>query len=239
MKQRQIRPRISGKLLSAYYNLIKEERRILVIGDLHEPFTHPEYLDFCLTQYENFNCNQVIFIGDIIDSHGWSYHEHDPDGMGAGDELSLAIKKVAKWYQAFPNADVCTGNHDKLASRKMFTSGLPQKWIRGYNDVLNTPKWNWVESVEYDNVLYEHGEGSKAFMKARNNMLSSVCGHHHTDSGVMWYVGKKFRVFGMQTACGIDIKSYSVAYAKNFKRQALGCGIVLGGHTPINRMMDL
>ncbi len=239
MKQRQIRPRISGKLLSAYYNLIKEERRILVIGDLHEPFTHPEYLDFCLTQYENFNCNQVIFIGDIIDSHGWSYHEHDPDGMSAGDELSLAIKKVAKWYQAFPNADVCTGNHDKLASRKMFTSGLPQKWIRGYNDVLNTPKWNWVESVEYDNVLYEHGEGSKAFMKARNNMLSSVCGHHHTDSGGMWYVGKKFRVFGMQVGCGIDIKSYAAAYAKNFKRQALGCGIVLGGHTAINRLMDL
>jgi predicted phosphodiesterase len=239
MKQRQIRPRISGKLLSAYYNLIKEERRILVIGDLHEPFTHPDYLDFCLTQYENFNCNQVIFIGDILDSHGWSYHEPDVNFMSAGDELNLAIKKVAKWYQAFPNADICIGNHDRLASRKMMTAGVPQKWIRGYNDVLNTPKWNWVESVEYDNVLYEHGEGSKAFMKARNNMLSSVCGHHHTDAGVMWYVGKKFRVFGMQVGCGIDIKSYAAAYAKNFKRQALGCGIVLGGHTAINRLMDL
>lgn len=236
---KQIRPRISGKLIPAYYNLVKDERRILIIGDLHEPFTHPNYLDFCLNQYENYNCNQVIFIGDIIDSHGWSYHEHDPDGMSSRDELSLAIKKVAKWYKAFPFADVCIGNHDRMASRKMFTAGVPQKWIRGYNDVLNTPKWNWVEAVEYDDVLYEHGEGSKAFMKARNNMVSSVCGHHHTDSGVMWYVGKKFKVFGMQVGCGIDIKSYAVAYAKHFKRQALGCGIVLGGHTAINRMMDL
>ena len=237
--KKQIRPRISGNLVAAYCNLIKDERKILVIGDLHEPFTHAKYLDFCLNQYRNYNCNQVIFIGDIIDSHGWSYHEHDPDGMSSKDELNLAIKKVAKWYDAFPDADVMIGNHDRMASRKMFTAGVPSKWIKGYNEVLNTPKWKWHESIEYDGVLYEHGEGSKAFMKARNNMLSSVCGHHHTDAGVMWYVGKKFRVFGMQVGCGINIKSYAVAYAKNFKRQALGCGIVLGGHTAINTLMQL
>ena len=196
-------------------------------------------MDFCQNQYRNYNCNQVIFIGDIIDSHGWSYHEHDPDGMSSKDELNLAIKKVAKWYDAFPDADVMIGNHDRMASRKMFTAGVPSKWIKGYNEVLNTPKWKWHESIEYDGVLYEHGEGSKAFMKARNNMLSSVCGHHHTDAGVMWYVGKKFRVFGMQVGCGINIKSYAAAYAKNFKRQALGCGIVLGGHTAINTLMQL
>ena len=153
--------------------------------------------------------------------------------MSSKDELNLAIKKVAKWYDAFPDADVMIGNHDRMASRKMFTAGVPSKWIKGYNEVLNTPNWKWHESIEYDGVLYEHGEGSKAFMKARNNMLSSVCGHHHTDAGV------KFRVFGMQVGCGINIKSYAAAYAKNFKRQALGCGIVLGGHTAINTLMQL
>ena len=131
--KKQIRPRISGKLIAAYCNLIKEERRILIIGDLHEPFTHPDYLDFCVNQYQNFNCNQVIFIGDIIDSHGWNFHESDPDGMSPGDELSLAIKKVAKWYQEFPNADVCIGNHDRMASRKVFSAGVPQQWLRSYN----------------------------------------------------------------------------------------------------------
>ena len=43
----------------------------------------------------------------------------------------------------------------------------------------------------------------------------------------------------MQVGCGTDIKSYAAAYAKNFKRQALGCGIVLGGHTAINTLMQL
>jgi len=235
----QERPRLSGNKLAAYNHLTKKERRILVVGDLHEPFTHPDYLDFCKQTYSNYNCNQVIFIGDQIDSHGWNFHESDPGGMSPIDELNLAIKKIAKWYEAFPVADVMIGNHDRMASRKMFSAGVPQKFLRSYNDILNTPKWNWLESIEYDDVLYEHGEGSKAFMKARNNMISSVCGHHHTDCGIVWYVGKKFRVFGMQVGCGIDIKSYAVAYAKNFKRQALGCGVVLGGHTAINCLMDL
>ena len=104
-----------------------QARNILVIGDLHEPFCLDEYLDFCIEQYEKYNCNQVIFIGDIIDAHGWSYHEQDPDGLSAGNELSLAIKKVAGWYKAFPEADVCIGNHDRLAARKAFTGGIPSK----------------------------------------------------------------------------------------------------------------
>ena len=31
----------------------------------------------------------------------------------------------------------------------------------------------------------------------------------------------------------------AAAYAKNFKRQAIGCGVVLGGHTAINVLMEL
>ena len=34
-------------------------------------------------------------------------------------------------------------------------------------------------------------------------------------------------------------KTYAAAYAKNFRRQAIGCGVVLGGHTAINCMMEL
>ena len=159
--------------------------------------------------------------------------------MSPGDELSLAVKKVAFWHAAFPKADVMIGNHDRMSSRKVFTAGVPQKWLRSYNEVLKTPGWNWRENIVYDDVLYEHGEGGQAQTKAKNNMMSSVCGHTHTEAYVRWYVGKKFRVFAMQTGCGIDIKAYSMVYAKNFKRQALGCGVVLGGHTAFNCMMDL
>tara|TARA_R100000655_G_scaffold15840_1_gene34926 strand:- start:956 stop:1675 length:720 start_codon:yes stop_codon:yes gene_type:complete len=215
-------------------------RNILVIGDLHEPFCLDGYLEFCVEQYKKYNCNQVIFIGDILDSHAMSFHESDPDGMSAGDELEETIKKVQKWYEAFPVADVCIGNHDRMASRKAMTGGIPKAWIKSYNEVLNTPKWNWVESIVYDDVLYEHGEGGQAQTKAKNNLMSSVCGHTHTEAYCRWFVGKRFRVFGMQVGCGVDASTYAAAYAKNFKKQAIGCAVVLnGGKLPINLLMSL
>ena len=216
-----------------------KERRILVIGDLHCPFEREDYLDFCLETYHKYNCNQTIFIGDIIDNHAYSYHEPDPNGLSAGDELELAKKHVAKWYKEFPVADITIGNHDRMASRKAMTGGIPKQWIKSYNDVLNTPNWNWVESIVYDEVLFEHGEGGQSRSKAKNNMMSSVCGHTHTEAYVQWFVGKKYKVFAMQTGVGVDHKSYAAAYAKNFKRQAIGCGVVIGGKTAINCMMEL
>ena len=217
-----------------------EVRNILIIGDLHEPFCLDEYLAWCIDQYETFNCNHTIFIGDIIDSHGFSYHEPDPDGMSAGDELKYAIKRIKRWYEAFPDADVCVGNHDRMASRKSMTGGIPSAWIRSYNEVLGTPNWNWVESIVYDDVLYEHGEGGQAQTKAKNNLMSSICGHTHTEAYCRWYVGKKYRIFAMQVGCGVDAKSYAAAYAKNFKRQAIGCAVVLNNGTlPINLLMPL
>ncbi len=217
-----------------------DTRNILIVGDLHEPFCLDGYLEFCQEQYESHNCNQVIFIGDILDNHAFSYHESDPDGMSAGNELQESIKKIQKWYEAFPKADVCIGNHDRMCSRKRFTAGIPNAWIKSYNEVLGTPNWNWVESVVYDNVLYEHGEGGQAQTKAKNNLMSSVCGHTHTEAYCRWYVGKKYRIFGMQVGCGVDSKSYAAAYAKNFKKQAIGCSVVLNNGTlPINLLMPL
>lgn len=232
------RPRLKGNRRANYEYFNQKERRILVIGDLHCPFDLDAYLQHCQRVYAQYNCNQVVFIGDIIDSHASSYHETDPDGMSAGDELQFAIERVRRWRDAFPVADVCIGNHDRIVMRKAFSSGVPKAWIKSYNEVLGT-RWNWVESVMYDDVLYEHGEGGQAKTKAKNNMLSSVCGHTHTEAYCLWHVGKRYRVFGMQVGCGIDFKSYAAAYAKNFKRQAIGCAVVLGGHTAVNCLMDL
>jgi len=239
MSFNDFRPRLRGNRKAAYDNITKDEKRILVIGDLHAPFTLPNYLNFCIDVYAKYNCNQVVFIGDIIDNHYSSFHTTDPDGLGGGDELDLAVKDIALWYRQFPVADVMIGNHDRMIMRRAFDSQIPQRWIKSYNDVLGTPNWRWLENVIYDDVLYEHGEGGQAATKARHNMMSSVCGHTHTVAYVQWYVGKRFRVFGMQVGCGIDAKSYAAAYAKNFKRQAIGCGVIIGGHTAINCLMKL
>jgi len=232
------RPRLSGNKKLAYENLTTNERRILVIGDIHAPFELKGYFEFCKETYSKYNCNQVIFIGDIIDNHYSSFHVSDPDGMGGGDELDYAINDISKWVEAFPVADVLIGNHDRIIMRKAFDSQIPKRWVKSYNDVLGT-NWNWVDRIVYDNVQYVHGEGGTARTKSKNDMMSTVQGHIHTQAYVEWSVGRNFKVFGMQVGCGVDGTSYAAAYAKNFKKQAIGCGVVLGGHTAINRLMDL
>jgi len=235
---KEIRPRINAQQKRALDYLRTKERRILVIGDLHCPFELDGYFDFCLDTYDRFACNQVIAIGDILDNHYASYHETDGNGMSGGYELQEAIKHVDKWAQAFPVADVIIGNHDRLIMRKAFSSSVPREWIKDYNEVLGT-SWNWVERIEYDGVQYVHGEGGTARTKAKNDMQSTVQGHIHTQAYVEWLVGNRSKIFGMQVGCGIDRDSYAAAYAKHYKKQAIGCGVVIGGHTAINCLMPL
>ena len=219
-----------------------DTRNVLVVGDLHEPFCLDSYLDFCIEQYENYNCNQVIFIGDIIDNHFSSYHETSADGMGGADELELAINRISRWYKTFNKKDtkVIIGNHDRIIMRKAQTSAIPSKWIKSYKEVLEVPNWDFVERYEQDNVQYIHGEGGTARTKCRADMMNTVQGHLHTQCYTEHYVGKNFRVFGTQVGCGINHKSYAMAYAKYGKRPAVGAAVVLNnGKTPINLLMPL
>jgi len=235
------RPRLSGKRLAAYNHITKKESRILVIGDLHCPFDLDEYFDFCKETYEKWNCNQTILIGDVIDNHYSSYHETSisDELLTGGQELELAIERLQRYYKEFPVADVILGNHDRLISRKSQTSAIPSKWIKSYKEVLEVPSWNFTERIEYDGVQYIHGEAGTARTKSKADMQSTVQGHLHTQAYSEFSVGRNFKIFGTQTGCGIDFDSYAMAYAKAGKKPAIGCAVILGGHTPINCMMDL
>ena len=218
----------------------KEARNILVIGDLHEPFCLDSYLDFCKEQYEIYECNQVIFIGDVIDNHFSSYHETSADGMGGADELEYAIERISRWYTTFPEAHVIIGNHDRIIMRKAQTSAIPSKWIKSYKEVLEVPNWEFVERYVQDGVQYIHGEGGTARTKCRADMMNTVQGHLHTQCYTEHYVGQNYRVFGTQTGCGINHESYAMAYAKYGKKPAIGCTIVANNGTlPINLLMEL
>ena len=217
----------------------KKGKNILVIGDLHEPFCLDGYLEFCKLQYEKFDCDEVVFIGDIIDNHYSSYHETDADGMGGGQELELAISKIANWYKTFPEATVLIGNHDRLIMRKAQTSAIPKAWIKDYKDVLDTPGWNFVDRYVTGGVQYVHGEAGTARTKCRADMMSTVQGHLHTQFYTEWYVGANYKVFGSQVGCGIDNDAYAMGYAKRGKKPAIGCLVVLNESQPLNIPMEL
>ena len=233
------RPRLRGNLKKAFKHITKKETRVLCIGDLHEPFCLDGYLEHCKDIYAKFNCNKVVFIGDVIDNHYSSYHESDPDGMGAGDELDYAIKKLSKWHAAFSQAFVTVGNHDRLIRRKAFSGGIPKQWIKEYADVLNVPGWTFTDRVVIDGVQYIHGESGKAIKKAKDDMMSTVQGHRHTECGVEWAVGANFKIFGCAVGCGINHETYAMAYGRNFRKPAISCSVIFGGKYAINQPMNL
>tara|TARA_R110002050_G_C8770249_1_gene500356 strand:+ start:92 stop:844 length:753 start_codon:yes stop_codon:yes gene_type:complete len=218
-----------------------EKSRVLVIGDVHLPFERADYLQFCKDTYKKYDCNRVVFIGDIIDSHFASFHDTDPDGMGGGAELELCIERVKDWYEAFPKAEICVGNHDAIIMRKAFASGVPKVWIKDFNDVLGTPDWQWVTDTYIDGVRYVHGhKSSKARTATKRDMQSTVTGHYHTDFYIDYNFGMNHNTFAMAVGCGIDDSQYAFAYAAGGKKNAIGCGVVLdGGTQPILVRMKL
>lgn len=216
------------------------KNNILIIGDLHEPFTKSGYLEFCREQQEKYDCGTIVFIGDLIDNHFSSYHETDPDGYSAGYELDLAINNIKNWYNTFPDATVIIGNHDRLVYRKAFSSGLSKRWIKDYSEVLETPNWKYLENINLFGVNFNHGEGGTAKNRAKSELQSQVQGHLHTQLYSEYLVGANYIIFGMQVGCGVDNKSYAMAYGRNFKKPAIGCGVLLNdGKLPIAIPMEL
>jgi hypothetical protein len=213
---------------------------VMVIGDLHEPFTLEGYREFCYEQYKRYKITHVIFIGDIIDGHAWSFHEHDPDGMSAGEELHFAKEHIAQWAKAFPIADVIWGNHDLLFMRKAFSSGLPREMIMSFQDAFGTPGWHFTERAQYDDVQYIHGLGGTARLRCKKDLMSTVQGHMHPQAYTEWFVGQHYRIFSMQVGCGVDRHSYAMAYAKDHPKPAIGVGIILQhGQLAFNVLMKL
>lgn len=209
----------------------KKHRRVLIIGDLHAPFIRRGYLEFCKSICDEYKCTDVVFTGDILDNHFSSFWDSDPDGSSAGDELEEALTQIQEWVDVFPIAMVCIGNHDRLPARQAFKSGVSTRWVRDYNEVLGCPEWEFAEGFDIDGVRYEHGEGAKPHIKMLNNRQSYVCGHTHSELSIKYSVSEHDRLFAMQVGWGGDQSAYAMAYAKNFKKGIVSCGLVLKNGT--------
>ena len=190
---------------------------------------------------DEYRTAETIFIGDILDNHASSFHPSDADGWSAGDELEHAINMLAPWHREFPDAKVTLGNHDRVPARKAYESGVSSRWMLAYRHVLGTPSWDFVDHYIKDDVLYVHGDGAgKANMRARKELMSVVQGHFHSTCDLHWFVGRHYRIFGMQIGCGVEDESYAMAYGKNHPRSILACAVILDkGNLPIIEPMRL
>ena len=104
--ERNNRYRLKPHEIQVVKDLRKPTTRRLVIGDLHLPYTHEKYLDFCISIYNKYSCNAVSCTGDIIDSHFASFHTTSTETHGAKYELDMTIELMKDWNTAFEHVSV-------------------------------------------------------------------------------------------------------------------------------------
>jgi predicted phosphodiesterase len=209
---------------------------VLAIGDTHFPFVHPMYLSFCADMAEKHKADWIHHIGDVVDGHAISFHEHDPDGHSSGKELDLACEELDRWRDVFPQMSVSIGNHDERHVRAARKAGLSTRYLKSYSELFETPKWDWQFEHEFENVLYTHGTGSTGKDAAINLAVQRRCpvvqGHTHTYPGVKYHANQSSIIFGLQVGVGLDDKAYAMNYARNMVvKPVLGCGLVIDGES--------
>jgi predicted phosphodiesterase len=205
-----------------------------IIGDPHEPVCRPGYLDFCTDTFEEYGCDVIVCIGDLIDWHGISFHAKQPECPGTKDEYELAYHKVQKWATRFPNVKWCIGNHDERPVRLARTVNIPEFMLKPYNELWDLPGWEMDFQFKLDNVLYKHGTGCSGIHPAWNLMNKSkmniVIGHCHARAGMKWSMNPERRFFGLDVGCGINEKEWQFAYGRDMvERPILACAVVKDG----------
>ncbi len=209
---------------------------VLAIPDLHEPFGHPDAYDFLRDLAKEFKPTKIVCLGDEADFHALGDWDHDPDGSSAGDEFTLALKKLKTLYKLFPNVQVNISNHTSRPFRRAFKNGIPSRFLKEYRDFMEAPKgWSWHDRIVIDGVQYLHGEGytgSKGAIKAAMaQRQSTVIGHIHSFAGVEYSATKHDLIFGMNAGWLGDQAKYAFKYGKHHaNRGILGAGIVIEGH---------
>lgn len=203
---------------------------ILVIGDTHIPYHHPEYLQFCLDIQRKWNCGKVIHIGDLLDFNSTSFHPVNPNSLSPYFEMEIAKLEIENWKKAFPDMVVLMGNHDRRISRKLFDSQISSHWQISLKDVLNV-NWEFLPDYEYNGIYFCHGEGTTARITCLQKQQPVVQGHRHGES----YIDFPARnLFAIQVPIGIDRKQLAFEYAKaDTKEWMIGATVILNSKTPI------
>lgn len=210
--------------------------RILVIGDFHAPYEHPDAVSFLKAVKEKYSPTRVIQIGDEVDYHAISFHDHDPDLPSPGDELEQAIDSLGPLMKMFPKMDILESNHGSLVMRKAISNGLSRRFFKSYKEILGAPDgWNWhfemtIKLPTGMDCYFHHGKSKNSLRVSQAMGMSYVGGHYHEDMNISYWGNPNQLNFAMQTGCLIDKDSLAMAYAKsNLKRPIIGACIIIGG----------
>lgn len=211
-------------------------KRILIISDLHAPYGHQDTVAFLKAVKEKYKPTRVILSGDEVDFHNISFHESDPDLDSSGVELQKAIDALKPIYKLFPKAEVLESNHGSLVMRKAVANGLSRSFFKSYQEILQAPKgWTWhlelTAKLPNGSQCYFHHSKGKPIKTGQLYGMSHVCGHLHESFDIQYWSTPEDLFFAMTVGCLVDKKSLALAYCKNnMKRPIIGLGLIIDSH---------
>jgi len=210
-------------------------KKILVISDMHLPYKHKDSITFLKEIKKEFKPDRIVNIGDLLDFHAISMHEHNPDLYSAGMELDKAKEYIKELEAIFPEVTEVDSNHSSLVYRRALKYGMSKQFLKPYGDFLGTRKWKWIDDLTLtmsngQRCFFTHGRSADVLKVSQAMGMSAVQGHYHTKFVISYWANPDNLFFGMNVGCLINQKSMAFNYAKNFKtRFILGCGIIING----------
>jgi len=212
--------------------------RILVVGDLHAPYTHVGAMPFLESVRDAYCPDMVVQVGDETDGHAISFHDSDPNLDSAGVELEKAKLVLEELHELFPNLLVCDSNHGSLVYRRAKAHGLPVQFIKKYRDILfpehGAPAWSWADAWVLNTPLgpvrFQHQVSGDFMLNASHERTSLVLGHEHGRFEVQYAASSTALYFGAYAGCLIDRKSMAFAYGRlTRKKPILGVMVITEG----------
>jgi len=211
-----------------------DNRRILVISDLHCPYQHKDAIRFLQAVKKKYSPTRVILSGDEADFAGISFHDHDPDLDSPGKELEKAIEALRPLYKMFPTAQILESNHGSLVLRKALANGLSRRYFRTPGEIIEAPKgWTWHFDIvarlpNGTDCYFHHSKGANVKKNSQALGMSFVQGHHHESFEIQYWGNPHALLFGMTVGCLVDSHSLAMAYNKNnLKRPVLGVAVII------------
>lgn len=217
---------------------------ILVVPDQHFPFNHIDIFKFLTAVKAKYKPDKVVNLGDEIDAHSMSMHDHNPDLPSPNDEMEIAIQRLKHLAKLFPEMDILESNHGSLVYRRAAKNGLPKRVIKSYREMLEAPKgWHWhhdliLKGSDGEEILFCHGLSKDALKNSKNKSMRFVQGHHHSRFEIQYWANSKKLFWGVTSGCLIDYKSLAFEYGKLIlDKPILGITIIKNGYPKLIPMI--
>ena len=214
-------------------------KRVLIISDLHIPYSVKGYLRFLTQLKKTFKPQIIINIGDELDYHDQSMHDSDRDLDSAGVELEKSIEELQSGLnKLFPKMFLLESNHGSMTLRRAKKHGIPIRTLRPLPDLYGTPKWSWHSEILLDTskgpVYLCHGKSGAYGKMVKESGSSCVQGHFHGKFEITYHGGVLGTRYSMFVGCLIDRDSLAMAYGRNFAvKPILGCGGIWDSGEPV------